>query len=268
MLVTEQPLGTICIFSQPKQIENSVSNIVIKKIDFEVHNDGTNFHEFLHTIKTIGVNGLLIEGCSFHDFWGDAICLSHYGDSPTTGERTRNQNVKILSNYIEGGSHYSNRNGISVVGGQNVLIKGNVIKNTSRKDMPGGIDVEPNNSAYTIDNIRIEDNKLDGIKGGGGAISVVSPQGGPAHKIYIVNNTVKDSNTGIFIYLKSEDVTDTYVIEKNKVDSNTRPYRFEGEGKSQNWIIRGNVFERPCKQGIPGSIQVSNLILKDNKKKD
>lgn len=268
VFVTQQPLGTICIFSQPNQIKNSVSNIVIKNIEFEVHNDGENFHEFMHTIKTIGVNGLLIEGCFFNDFWGDAICLSHYGDTPATGERTRNQNIKILNNYIEGGSHYSNRNGVSVVGGKNVLIKGNVIKKTSRKDMPGGIDVEPNNSAYTVENIRIENNDLEGIKGGGGAISIISPQGGPAHRIYIVNNIIRDSNTGFFIYLKSDNVTDTYVIKDNKVNCNTRPYRFEGEGRSRNWIVKGNIFDKPCKQEIPGNITVSNLVLKNNKKKD
>lgn len=266
--VTDKPLITVCVFSQPNDIAHSIRNIRIENITIEVHNDGANFHEFMHTIKMMGVNGMTIKNCTFNDFWGDAICLSHYGDNPQTGERTRNQNVRILNNTIAGGDHHSNRNGISVINGKNVMIKDNTIKNTSRKDMPGGIDVEPNNPAYTIENIRIEDNVLEGIKGGGGAISVVSPQGGPAHRIYIVNNVIKDSNTGIFIYLKSEDVTDTYVIKNNKVDSNTRPYRFEGEGKSRNWIVKGNVFDRPCKQEIPGDIQVTGLVMKDNKKKD
>ena len=100
--VTNDSLGTICLFSKPNQIQNSIKNIRIKNITFNVHNDGIVFHEFLHTIKTIGVNGLTIENCTFNDFWGDAICLSHYGDNRRTGERTLNQNIRIIGNILGG----------------------------------------------------------------------------------------------------------------------------------------------------------------------
>lgn len=268
VFITNKPLGVICLISQPNQIQNSINNVLIKKIEFKVENDGKSFYDLIHTIKIMGVNGLRIENCYFNDFWGDAICLSHYGDNPQTGERTRNQNIKILNNTIVGGVHYSNRNGISVISGKNVLIKWNTIKNTSRKDMPGGIDVEPNNSAYVVENIRIEKNVLDGIKGGGGAISVVSPKGSPAHRIYIIGNTVTNSETGVFVYLKSDNSTDTYYIMNNHIDYKTRPYRFEGSGVSSNWIISGNTFDRPCTQDIPGDIRVKNLVIKNNKKKE
>lgn len=267
VFITDKPLSTICIFSQPYQIENNISNISIDSIEFIVCNDGSVFHDYKHTIKTIGVNGLIIENCIFRDFWSDAICLSHYFDTPETGERTRNQNVKILHNKIVGGDHHNNRNGISIVGGINVLIKGNIIKNTSRKDMPGGVDIEPNNSAYTTRNIRIENNYFEGIKGGGGAICVVSPVGGSIHNITIKGNRVYNSSTGVFIYLKSNGITDSYKILNNYIDGNTRPYRFEGSGTTKEWKIKGNTFERPCKQDIPGDIQVENLVMKNNKKK-
>lgn len=60
----------------------------------------------MHTIKLIGVNGMIIKDCRFDDFWGDAICLSHYGDNPKTGERSRNQNIKLLSNSIIGSAYH------------------------------------------------------------------------------------------------------------------------------------------------------------------
>jgi len=266
--ITDEPLITLSVFSQPNDIVHSISNVKIQNITFEVHNDGKNFHEFMHTIKVIGINGLLIEGCTFKDFWGDAICLSHYGDTPGTGERTRNQNVKILNSTIVGGDHHSNRNGISVINGKNILIKGNTIKNTSRKDMPGGIDVEPNNSAYTIENIRIENNILESIQGSVGAIAIVSYSDGPAHNISIIGNRINNSRTGIHVYIKTNNTTDNFVIKNNTVSDVARPIVFTGNGKSKDWIISGNTFERPCLQEIPGDIRVDNLVVKNNKKKE
>lgn len=265
--LTNDSLGTICIFSKPNKIEKSIRNIKIKNINFKVHNDGVVFREFLHTIKTIGVNGLTIENCSFNDFWGDAICLSHYGDNPKTGERTLNQNVKILNNIIIGGDHHNNRNGISVISGKNIFIKNNIIKNTSRKDMPGGIDIEPNNSAYTIENIIIEDNEIEGIKGHRGAIVLHLYKGGSAHHIEIVSNKIKKSVAGIIIAIKTDDTSDSIIVKNNYIDADTPPYKFQGKGKSKDWIISGNIFERACRQEIPGDIIVHNLVAKNNKKK-
>lgn len=268
VFVTEKPWGIITIYSKPYDIQGNVKNIKIDNIDFRVRNNGVDFHEPIYVIETIGVNGLIIKNCFFDDFWGDAICLSHYGDIPSTGERTRNQNVRILYNTIIGGDHHNNRNGISVINGKNVLIKGNVIKNTSRKDMPGGIDVEPNNCAYTIENIRIENNVFEEIRGSGGAICVVAFNDGPAHKVSIINNKIYNSNNGILLYVKTKGTTDGFLVKGNYVDRNTNPYRFIGSGASKNWTISGNTFDRPCKQNIPGEITVNNLTVKKNKKKD
>lgn len=265
--VTADSLGTICIFSKPKRIEKSVRNISIKNITFNVRNDGIVFHEFLHTIKMIGVNGLQIENCTFNDFWGDAICLSHYGDNSKTGERTRNQNVNILNNTIIGGNHHNNRNGISVINGKDVIIRGNTIKNSSRKDMPGGIDVEPNNKAYTIENIIIEKNYIEGSYGN--AIMVYIKRKAHAHCIKILFNEIKNClRGGIAVGIKTDDTTDSIIIQNNHVHSDTRPYRFGGKGHSKNWIVSDNMFDRPIFQAIPGDITVENLVVRNNKKKD
>ena len=266
-LLTEEPLGTICIFSKPNQIENSIGNITINGLTFTVHNNGKEFHEFMHTIKLIGVNGMTIKNCKFNDFWGDAICLSHYGDTPQTGERTRNQKVKILNNTIIGGDHHNNRNGISVVSGRDVLIANNIIKNTSRKDMPGGIDVEPNNSAYTIDNIRILDNVLDNIRGGGGAIGLCTFNNGPASNIYIERNRISRSIKGIQLNIKTENITYNIYIRNNIVSDDTKPYNFMGKGKIRNLVVTDNLFGKAISQEIPGDLVVNKLTVKRNKKK-
>lgn len=265
-LLTTDSLSTICLFSKPNQIDKNIRNIEIKNIIFTVKNDGNHFHEFLHTIKIIGVNGLTIENCTFNDFWGDAISLSHYRDNPKTGERTRNQNVKILNNTILGGDSHNNRNGISVINGKNVLIKDNVIKNTSRKDMPGAIDVEPNNSAYTIENIKIEKNYIEGVLSK--AITVHIRDDGPAHHIEILSNEIKNcGKVGIAVTIRTEDTTDSIIVKNNHVYADTKPYRFRGKGRSKDWIISGNTFDQPVLQSIPGKITVKNLVVSNNKKK-
>ena len=264
--LTTDSLGTICMFSKPNQIDKSIRNIEIRNITFTVKNDGKHFHEFLHTIKTIGVNRLTIENCTFNDFWGDAICLSHYRDNPKTGERARNQDVKILNNTILGGDSHNNRNGISVINGKNVLIKGNVIKNTSRKDMPGGIDVEPNNTAYTIDNIRIENNYIEAVLGS--AITTHIKKNALAHHIEILSNEISNCGRGISVTIRTHNTADSIIIKDNHVHADTKPYLFRGKGKSRDWIISGNSFDRPILQSIPGDITVKNLVVSSNKKKE
>lgn len=267
--VTDEPLITLSVFSQPNDIVHSISNVKIQNITFEVHNDGKNFHEFMHTIKMMGVNGITISNCMINDFWGDGICLSHYGDNPQTGERTRNQNVQILNNTIIGGNHHNNRNGISVINGKNVLIKGNIIKNTSRKDMPGAIDVEANNTAYTVENIRIENNIIEGCRGTAGGICInANGHGGPAHRILIKNNTIRRCTSGLAFVVKADGTTGEYKVIDNYVDKETLPYQFVGEGSSRNWIFSGNNFDRFIRMEIPGTIKVDNLVVKNNKKKD
>lgn len=264
IFITDEPMGTICVFSQPHKIEHSINNIVIDNITFNVNNDGQRFYDLTHTIKIIGANGVVIKNSTFNDFWGDAICLSHYGDNPRTGERTRNTNVKILNNTIIGGYHHNNRNGISIISGKNVLIKGNTIRNTSRSDMPGGIDVEPNNPAFTIENIRIEKNVLDGIKTSG--ICVVVMNGSPAKKIAIIDNIISNSGNGILLYIDTENTSEDFQVKGNIIDRNTNPVYFKGKGVSKKWNLTGNTFGHSLDQKIPGEIKVKNLKTKKNKK--
>lgn len=264
--LTEEPLVTICVYTRPNMLEKSIRNILIKGITFTVKNDGKSFHEFMHTIKLIGVNNITIKDCTFNDFWGDAICLSHYGDNKSTGERTRNQNVNIINNTIIGGESHNNRNGISVVNGKNVLIKDNIIKNTSRRDMPGGIDIEPNNSAYTINNIKIENNTIANVKGAVGAIGLALLRGGAsAYRITIRNNKISNCSWGIKIVIKTKGTSDGLEITDNVIDANTRPFRFGGGGSSRNWKVKNNIILKPAAQKIPGDIKVDNLKFGDNK---
>lgn len=262
VFLTKEQLGHVCVFSKPSDITSSVKDICIKGITFRTVNDGSVFLEWTHAIQTKGVNNLTIENCTIEDFWGDGICLNHYGDTPETGERSRNQNVRILNNVIIGGKLHNNRNGISIINGKNVLIQGNTICNTSRHDMPGAIDVEPNNSAYTIEYIRIKNNVIKGSHGCNAAISVCMSNGGPGRYIYVEDNTISNSNLGICVIIKTEDTTEDFIIRNNYVAADTSPYKFVGEGRSKNWMISGNVFAQPTQEVVPGNLHIEKLKVR------
>lgn len=265
IFLTDDSEGTICIYSKPRDIPNSIRNIRIRGIRFMVRNDGLVFHEFLHTIKTCGVKYLTIENCQFDDFWGDAICLSHYGDTPQTGERTRNSNIVIRNNEINGGSHHNNRNGISIVSGEDVLVDNNTIKNTSRKDMPGAIDVEPNNTAYTVNRITITNNLIFDCNGTAGGICIHSNKhGGPVHNVLIEGNLISNCTIGVALASFVDDASSNIKVVNNRVIGQGIPFRFYGKAKTRNWTFSGNSFSRKTKDKIGGSLKIKNFKVSGN----
>lgn len=262
---TNQPLGMICVYTIPHDIENSVSHIRIDGLTFHTENDGKQFHQVQHTIKCIGVNDFRITNCFFDDFWGDAICLCHFGDHPGTGEMIRNSHVIIRDNIIIGGSHYNTRNGIAVINGFDVFIDNNYIKRCAKKDMPGAIDIEANNSAFTIRYITVSNNTIEDCGGTAGGICVhANDRGGEARNINILYNSIKNCSYGLAFVVNTDNTTESYVVQGNVVDKDTNPVIFVGNSKSNNWIIRDNIFGKRPSTSIPGKIQVSNLICKDN----
>lgn len=264
VFLTREANTTCSIYSKPYDITSSITNVSIRNITFKVENEGKNFYEFKHTIKTMGVNGLTIENCTFHDFWGDAICLSHFGDTPSTGERTRNSNVRLLNNVIYGGSH-NNRNGISIISGEHVLVDGNKIYETSKKGMPGAIDVEPNNSAYTVDDIIISNNIINSSKGSG--ICLVSPGGeAPLYNITIMGNRVSKVSYGVSVIINSNNSTANFSIYDNVFSETYKDYRFSGSGDSKNWKIQNNSSTPSPDRDFKKGLHVSGLSIEHNNK--
>lgn len=262
---TAQPLGMICVYTIPHDIENSVSHIRIDGLTFHTENGGREFHQVQHTVKCIGVNDFRVTNCFFDDFWGDAICLCHYGDHPGTGEMIRNSHVVIRDNIIIGGPHYNTRNGVAVINGFDVLIDNNFIKRCARKDMPGAIDIEANNTAFTVRYITVSNNTIEDCGGTAGGICVnANDRGGEARNINILFNSIKNCTYGLAFVVNSDDTTDSYVIQGNVVDEDTIPLVFVGNGKSKNWVVRDNIFRKKSSITFPGKIQVSNLVSKDN----
>lgn len=259
--LTRDKQVTVCIYSTPNAIETSVSNITIENITFTVENDKSSFNEFMHTIKSIGVNGVVIKNCRFEDFWSDAICLSHYGDNSKTGERTRNMNVTIKDNYIYGGSH-NNRNGISIISGEHVIVDNNVIEELSKSGMPGGIDIEPNSKVYTAKDIRLTNNTIRNCKGSAAINVNANRHKGTISNVEISGNLVSGSKYGLCFVAACDSTATNFQIIRNTIESDTKPYGFYGDAIGLNWTFEGNVFRRATTARIPGKLKIRNLIVR------
>lgn len=268
VLRTNIMAGMLTVYSKPYDIAHSISDITIQGLTFQVVNEATTFDPYqqhCHTISLKGVNGCVIQKCRFQNFWGDAICLNHYNDNEQTGERARNMNVLIQHNYIDGYKH-SNRNGVSVINGEHAVIRNNVLVNCSHKTMPGAIDVEANNTAYTVNDILISGNTIDQSQGMNAAISVVSNKlRAPAHNITITKNVITRSNRAFAFWIDSNGCADNITITKNKADQHTTPFMFWQEGETENWTFTGNKFLCPTKLDFGGKLKIKNLIIRDNK---
>lgn len=83
------------------------------------------------------------------DTWGDGIYL---GKSESYNNAT-NENITITNPVITN----SGRNGISITTGKNIFITGGEISHTYGKSPEAAIDIEPNGSSDTIENVNIVD---------------------------------------------------------------------------------------------------------------
>ena len=270
ILKTNTKAGTLCIYSKPNDIPHSIHDITIEGMTFMVQNESTEwdpYQEHCHTVSLIGVNRCTIERCTFRNFWGDAICLNHYGDNTSTGERARNMNVVIRNNQING-YKCCNRNGISIINGQNVIIEKNQLTHTSHSSMPGAIDIEANNKAYTVDNIQIKENRIDHSQGKNGAISVISnKEGAPAHHIEITNNKITNSRRAFRFYVWTDYAASHITVKDNWVDKNTDPWVWDGKGRTRNWVFTGNTFLRKTNKKFGQDVRFEGLTYKNNRLK-
>ena len=141
----------------------------IQIIDMTIYgqSDVLGFSEFQHLVSFNGVKDALIEKVEFKGFRGDGLYIG--SGSNGTDER-HNENI-IVRNSVFDGMNNANRNGISVIDGDAVLIDNNTFRKTTQSNMPGAIDVEPNwNPFHIIRNITVTNNVFFGIGGKRGDI--------------------------------------------------------------------------------------------------
>jgi hypothetical protein len=189
---------------------------------------GSNPQQQYHTLSIVNCEQVRVTGNLISGFNGDGIAVEaavFEEGSPPYATVRRNTDIWIERNVIDGIDN-ENRNGVSVITGTNVFIRGNVFRNCTSQYMPGSVDIEPNPHAYyVLNNIAVEGNSFADTNGFLGHIGIALPlnsyaSGQPFHTFSIANNYFYGRGAGI----KLVNANDLYL--NVRISSNT----YEGSG--------------------------------------
>jgi hypothetical protein len=244
-----------------------IENITIRDVQFLGAVATQGFSEQKHLTSFNGVRNLLIENCHFVGFRGDGIYLGS-GDAGGATER-HNINVAVRGCLFDG-VNKDNRNAISIIDGDDVIVEDCYFTRTTRSNMPGAIDIEPNaNTFHVVQNIKILNNKFFDIGGGAGAIAFVFQEQAyttPPSNFLVSGNTIDTcAFAGIYWqYNITGGVTDSYasnniVVSENVTKNTTFPFIFIN---AKTLTIENNTFETSS-QGARLSTLLANQNIID-----
>ena len=243
-----------------------IENVTIRDIRFLGAVATLGFSEQKHLTSFNGAKNLLIENCDFIGFRGDGIYLGS-GNSGGAQER-HNQSVSIRDCFFDG-INKDNRNGISVIDCTDLRIDGCHFTRTTRSNMPGAIDIEPDAEVFHIlRNIKITNNYFYDIGGNVGAIAMpipgitytVAPRGFLVQGNYIDTCT---ANALHFSYPVTGGITTAtaslgVIWRDNIVVSANNPFYINGAKDS---LIQGNTFTNcPSTAFISYNASTDNII--------
>lgn len=148
----------------------SIRNIVIRDLKFFSDVKKNKFDELLHQISAHGVSNFKVQNCQFIGFLGDGIAVN----ASTDYKQFRNAYNKAIeiTNCTFDGVNNDNRQGVSIYYADGFRIENCTFKNITRSDMPGAIDIEPNDDLQIVRNGIIKNCSFENI-GGLGAICFV-----------------------------------------------------------------------------------------------
>ncbi|WP_306843364.1 right-handed parallel beta-helix repeat-containing protein [Chryseobacterium lathyri] len=169
--------------------------------------------------------------------WGDGIYIGNL-DKPCE---------KIEVNYAV--IDENRRNGISIVAGENIIVKNSLIANTYGTVPQAGIDIEPNKPNDYIRNIILENITTYNNAESGLIFSLDNLQGNQLDRVKIVVDNFKDyySNKGIEFYVDRgynkflEPLKGTISIKNIQLFNNKTPLRNSYSAKSNIQIDFQNI---------------------------
>lgn len=148
-----------------------------------------------------GSRNVEIYNINISDCWGDGIVLVKTLRNIKPGITKQNifatENIKIIGGIINN----VRRNGITIAGGKDVLLKNLLISNINGTNPMAGIDIEPDDSSNDLANINIDNVKINNANVG---IDLhLGHYGDPnlskSVTISCTNISVENSNSGIYI---------------------------------------------------------------------
>jgi putative cofactor-binding repeat protein len=115
--------------------------------DGNVHNQNGVWTQHRHAIIMGTSSDITIDYNTFRNLIGDGI----YSNGASS----------LTIDYNQFYGDHSNRNGISIISGSQIRIYKNTFWSMSRPDMPGAIDLEPNQPSQTLSDVLVENNTIN-----------------------------------------------------------------------------------------------------------
>jgi hypothetical protein len=273
-IIKSYDTGTTAVKIVSPDLATVYENITFRDLSFQADVATLGFSEFVHLLDLRGVKNVLVDNCEFVGFRGDGIVISEAVTS--ISDARENSNVKITNCFFDG-VNKDNRNAISVVGCDGCIIENNYITRTTRSNMPGAIDIEPNSNVhYRTNNIVIRNNVIKDIGGNTGAIAFYLP--GVAYTTYprgmvIEGNFIEDCYTGFFFNYAiagglGPDTPDMSVVFSNNIvrDATYRPFEITNV---KGIVIENNLFNVSNDSSIlgfnTGNQRVTDATLRNNR---
>lgn len=148
-------------------LANNIKNIILEDFWLRGYDDNPTFEEHTHLISTSAITGLTLNRLKVSSFKGDGV----YIGSNVHATEMHNVNLKIYDCEFDGGNN-ENRNAISVIDCDGVVISRSKFKNVTRANMPGAIDFEPNSVFNFINNVEVSDCEFNNIGGNAGCVGL------------------------------------------------------------------------------------------------
>ncbi|EFK35846.1 Pectate lyase superfamily protein [Chryseobacterium gleum] len=204
-----------------------------------------------------GSRNIEIYNANISDCWGDGIVLVKTMRNMRSGVAKENifptENINIIGGFINN----VRRNGITIAGGKDIIIKNLLIANINGTNPMAGIDIEPDDSSNILENINIENVKINNVNVG---IDLNLPQYGNQNISKSVTISCKDisvenANSGIYIAGYKDkpnikEMTGYFKVDNFVTNNVTRP------------------FEKRDQFGLYPTIQMNNYKFNINNKID
>ncbi|MDQ0782138.1 right-handed parallel beta-helix repeat-containing protein [Chryseobacterium sp. W4I1] len=219
-----------------------------------------------------GSRNIEIYNVNISDCWGDGIVLvktmRNIRAGITKDKLLKTENINIIGGIIDN----VRRNGITIAGGKDILIKNLLITNVNGTNPMAGIDIEPDDSSNELENINIENVKINNANVG---IDLHLGQYGnqtisKSVTVSCTNISVENANSGIYIAgYKSKpnikEMTGYFKIDKFVTNNVTKPF----EKRDQFGLypmIQMNNYKFNINNKIDNSTESLLKNVKDNSK--
>jgi len=260
--ITGSSYGTLYVNSGSSS--TYIDNISIKDLQVLGNVAVDGFSQFQHLISLNGVSNVNIKNCLIKGFRGDGIYI---GSGVTGGDERHNKNVKIENCTIDG-VNKDNRNGISVIDCNNLIVQKCIFQNCTRADMPGAIDIEPDNNVFHIaKNIKVIGNSFYNI---GGNVAIVSLVFNLATftvqpELFVVAGNTFDDSTALCAVGFFNNAIYARPFNLSIIGNTSRIALFQGYTYLRGLSIIGNtMYKADCYFGYNSTDICNNMVFSGN----